>query len=272
MHFEEAYGKLLSAAFDQAGSDGNPIKILICTTPRTAGHSYCRVLKHFGLGLPTEYFQWQFALPLLRRWTGHDAIDVPALDRAAASYGRQLLARRSVNGVFAAKLFAGNLNFARNAIGQDDTRSFYVFLSRRNKVEQTVSLLAMLYTGQPFDGGDTLPGIPKLKTISQKAVIDTVRHIADSEVMWRNYLSTIDPMRVVDVVYEDFVASPYENVRATMRNWFPAHDLDKAAIEASARYQHDADMKRIIARQFGSLIRDLWRDMPGEPDRPLSAP
>ncbi|BCG95267.1 Stf0 family sulfotransferase [Mesorhizobium sp. 131-2-1] len=272
MHFEEAYSKLLSAAFDQAGPDGKPIKILICTTPRTAGHSYCQVLRHFGLGLPTEYFQWQFAVPLMRRWTGHEAIDIPALDHAAASYGRQLLARRAVNGVFAAKLFAGNLNFARRSIGQDDTSSFYVFLSRRNKVDQTVSLLSMLYTGQPFDGGDTLPGIPKLKTISQKAVIDTVRHIADCEVMWRNYLSTIDPMRVVDVAYEDFVASPYENVRATMRKLFPTRDLDKAAVEASGRYQHDAVMKTIIARQFGSLIRDLWRDMPGETDRPLSAP
>ena len=79
MHFDEAYSQLLSAAFDQAGQGGKPVKILICTTPRTAGHSYCRVLRHFGLGLPTEYFQWQFALPLMRRWTGHDAIDVGIL-------------------------------------------------------------------------------------------------------------------------------------------------------------------------------------------------
>ncbi|RWM16785.1 MAG: hypothetical protein EOR72_08790 [Mesorhizobium sp.] len=273
MHFEEAYSKLLSAAFDQAGQDGQPAKILICTTPRTAGHSYCRVLRHFGLGLPTEYFQWQFALPLMRRWTGHDAIDVPALGQAAASYGRQLLAKRSVNGVFAAKLFAGNLDFARRSIGEDDTGSFYVFLSRRNKVEQTVSLLSMLHTGQPFDGGETLPGIPKLKMISQRAVIETVRHIADCETVWRNYFSTIDATRVATVAYEDFVASPYENARATMRSWFPAHDLEKpAASEASGRYQNDAAMKTIIGRQFGGLIRELWRDMPSPTDRPLSAP
>ncbi|WP_143749661.1 hypothetical protein [Mesorhizobium sp. WSM3879] len=272
MHFEEAYSRLLSTAFDRHGSSSNPARVLICTTPRTAGHTYCMVMRHLGLGLPTEYFQWQFAVPLMRRWTDDDTIDVLALDRLAASYGRQLLDKRSVNGVFAAKLFVGNLNFARRAVGDDDANSFYVFLSRRNKFDQTVSLLSLLYTGQPFDGGETLPGIPALKTISQKAVLDTVRHIADCEVRWRSYLSRIDAARIVHVAYEDFVASPYDNVRATMRNWFPAHDLDIAPVAESRRYGNDAAVKTIIARQFGGLIRELWRDMPVGADQSPSAP
>ncbi|AZO70108.1 MAG: hypothetical protein E5V92_05960 [Mesorhizobium sp.] len=272
MHFEAAYSRLLSAAFDGPGSSRDPARVLICTTPRTAGHTYCMVMRHFGLGQPTEYFQWQFAVPLLRRWTGEDTIDHLALDRLAASYGRHLLEKRSVNGVFAAKLFLGNLDFAHRSIGRDSANSFYVFLSRRNKVDQTVSLLSMLYTGQPFDGAEMLPGIPKLQTISQKAVIDTVRHIADCEARWRSYLSTIDAARVVHVAYEDFVTDPYENVRATMRNWFPAHDLDRAAAAESRRYGNDTAVKTLVARQFGALIRDLWRDMPVAADRSPSAP
>lgn len=270
--FEEAYAKLVSADFDRDETAGNPARILICTTPRTAGHTYCQVMRHLGLGLPTEYFQWQYALPLMRRWSCDDSIDIAALDRAAASYGRHLLARRSVNGVFAAKLFLGNLDFANRAVGGSDVSSFYVFLFRRNKVDQTVSLLSMLHTGQPFDGGETLPGVPKLTTISQKAVIDTVRHIADCEAKWRSHLSTIDAARVARVAYEDFVARPYENVRATMRNWLPAQDLAPGSASASRRYSHDAGVKTIIARQFGGLIRELWRDMPVETDERPSAP
>ncbi|TPI43791.1 hypothetical protein FJ414_02970 [Mesorhizobium sp. B3-1-6] len=271
-HFDETYTRLLSADLDRDGAAENPYRILICTTPRTAGHTYCQVMRHFGLGLPTEYFQWQFAVPLMRRWTGDDTFDVPALDRGASSYGKHLLMRRSVEGVFAAKLFFGNLDFARLSIGEDDASSFYVFLSRRNKVDQTVSLLSMLHTGQPFDGGETLPGVPMLRTISQKAVIDTVRHIADSEAKWRSYLSTIDVTRVAHVAYEDFVVNPHDNVKATMRNWFPARNLRNDALAANGRYSNDASVKSIIARQFGGLIRQLWRDMPVEAEQSRSAP
>lgn len=263
-HFDKTYTRLLSADLDHDEVAEEPYRIMICTTPRTAGHTYCQVMRHFGLGLPTEYFQWQFAVPLMRRWVGDDTFDVAALDRAASSYGKHLLMRRSVDGVFAAKLFFGNLDFARRSIGEDDTNSFYVFLFRRNKVDQTVSLLSMLHTGQPFDGGETLPGVPMLRTISQKAVIDTVRHIADSEAKWRSYLSTIDVKRVAHVAYEDFVASPHDNVKATMRNWFPARNLRNDAPAANGRYSNDASIKPIIARQFGGLIRQLWRDMPVE--------
>ena len=82
----------------------------------------------------------------------------------------------------------------------------------------------------------------------------------------------VDAARVAHVAYEDFVASPYEVVRATMRNWFPARDLDESATTTSGRYSNDAGVKTIVARQFGGLIRDLWRDITVEADERRSAP
>ncbi len=272
MRFDDLYSNILSAAFDRDGPIGNPARVLICTTPRTAGHTYCRVLQQLGLGVPTEYFQWQYALPLMRRWLSNETIDRERLDRQAADYGHHLLAKRSVSDVFAAKLFHQNLDFANRSIGADTANSFYVFLFRRNKVEQTVSLLSVLYTGQPFDSDGALPGIPTLKTISEKAVGDMVLHIASSEARWRNYLATIDARRVAHVAYEDLVANPHDNVRATMRNWFPALDLDMNAAARGRRYRNDIAVKTIIARQFGGLIRELWRDMPDEASGRPSAP
>jgi len=271
MSFDDLYSKVLSSALDRDGPAENPAKILVCTTPRTAGHTYCQVLQQVGLGIPTEYFQWQYALPLMQRWSSDRTISRERLDREAADYGRHLLAKRSVGGVFAAKLFHQNLDFANRSIGPDDANSYYVFLFRRNKVEQTVSLLSVLYTGQPFDSDGVLPGIPTLKTISEKAVRDIVLHIASREASWRSYLAIIDPRRVAYVECEDFVASPYENARATMRNWFPTLELDASAAATGSRYRNDIAMKTIIVRQFGGLIRELWRDMPVETDQRPSA-
>ncbi|AZO54956.1 MULTISPECIES: Stf0 family sulfotransferase [unclassified Mesorhizobium] len=260
MHFDYLYSEYIAATYDRQSSTENPAKILICTTPRTAGHSYCQALQQFGLGIPTEYFQWQYALPLMRRWSADDTMDLEELNQQAPEYGRRLLAKRTENGVFAAKLFFENLPFARNSIGDDDGNSFYVFLSRRNKIDQTISLLSMLHTGQPFDGQETLSGIPTVSILTERVVNETAQYIFDSEVRWKNYLNTLERRRVAQVWYEDFIAGQQENASTTMSNWFPGFELKSKAISASARYAHDADFKIMIKRQFGDYLRRFWHD------------
>lgn len=260
MHFDDLYSEYISATYDRQSSTENPAKILICTTPRTAGHSYCQTLQQFGLGIPTEYFQWQYALPLTIRWSADNTIDLEKLNERAMAYGRQLLAKRTENGVFAAKIFFENLPFARNSIGNDDGNSFYVFLSRRNKVDQTISLLSMLHTGQPFDSRETLPGIPKVTILTERVARDTAQHIFDSEIRWKNYLNTLDQSRVAEVCYEDFIANQQENVSATMSNWFPGFELKSKAVSTGARYAHDAELKAMIKRQFGDYVARFWQD------------
>ncbi|RWB05344.1 MAG: hypothetical protein EOQ39_29720 [Mesorhizobium sp.] len=262
MHFDDLYSEYIAATYDRQSSAENPAKILVCTTPRTAGHSYCQVLQQFGLGIPTEYFQWQYALPLMRRWLADDTMGIEKLNEQAPVYGRHVLKRRTENGVFGAKIFFENLAFARGSIGEDDGNSFYVFLSRRNKVEQTISLLSMLHTGQPFDSQETLPGIPKVTILSERVVRDTAQYILDSEIRWKNYLNTIDRHRVAHVFSEDFIANQQENVSVTMSNWFPDFELKSKAISTSKRYAHDVELKTMIGRQFGDYIRRFWRNIP----------
>jgi len=260
MHFDDLYGKFVSAAFDRQSSVENPAKILVCTTPRTAGHSYCQVLQQFGLGMPTEYFQWQYALPLMRLWSADPTMDLEKLNQQAPTYGRHLLQKRTENGVFSAKLFFENLPFARSSIGDDDGKSFYIFLSRTNKVDQTISLLSMLHTGQPFDSEETVPGIPTAKVLSEKVVRDTAQYIFDSEIRWKNYLNTVDRRRVAHVFYEDFIADQQENASATLSTWFPGLALKSKAISTSKRYAHDVEFKTMIGRQFGGCIRRFWQE------------
>ena len=52
MQFDDLYSKFIAETYDRQSLVENPAKILVCTTPRTAGHSYCRILQQFGLGIP----------------------------------------------------------------------------------------------------------------------------------------------------------------------------------------------------------------------------
>ncbi|MEO5759235.1 MAG: Stf0 family sulfotransferase [Mesorhizobium sp.] len=260
MHFDNLYSEYMAATYDRQSSVENPTKILICTTPRTAGHAYCQILQQLGLGIPTEYFQWQYALPLMRRWSADHIKDLEELNEQAPAYGRHLMEKRTENGVFGAKIFFENLPFVRNSIGDDDGNSFYVFLSRRNKVDQTISLLSMLHTGQPFDSQETLPGIPTVTVLSEKIIRATAQHIFDSEIRWKNYLNTLDPRRVAHVCYEDFIANQQENASATMAHWFPGFELKSKAISTSKRYAHDVEFKTMIGRQFGDYLRRFWQE------------
>ena len=198
----------------------------------------------------------------MRRWSADDTMDFQKLNQQAPAYGRHLLAKRTENGDFSAKIFYENLPFARSTIGDDDGNSFYVFLSRRNKVDQTISLLSMLHTGQPFDSQETLPGIPTVTILSEKVVRDTAQYIFDSEIRWKNYLNTLDRHRVAHVCYEDFIANQLENASATMSNWFPGFELGSKAISTSKRYAHDVEFKNMIKRQFGDYLRRFWQNTP----------
>ncbi|WP_027056981.1 Stf0 family sulfotransferase [Mesorhizobium loti] len=260
MHFDDLYSEYVAATYDRQSSIENPAKILICTTPRTAGHSYCQVLQQFGLGIPTEYFQWLYALPLMRRWSADNTMDLETLNEQGPAYGRHLMEKRTENGVFSAKIFYENLPFARSSIGVDDDYSFYVFLSRRNKVDQTISLLSVLQTGQPFDSQETLPGIPRVTVLNERVVRDAAQHILNGEIRWKNYLNTVDKNRVAHVFYEDFIANQQENVSATMSNWLPGFELKSNDTSTSRRYAQGVDFKDMIGRQFGALIRRFWRD------------
>ncbi|WP_206523178.1 hypothetical protein, partial [Mesorhizobium sp. M7A.T.Ca.TU.009.02.1.1] len=202
----------------------------------------------------------QYDLPLMRRWSADDAMDLEKLNQQAPDYGRRLLAKRTENGIFAAKIFFENLPFARDSIGGDDDNSFYVFLSRRNKVDQTISLLSMLHTGQPFDSQETLPGIPTVTILTERVVRDTAQYIFDSEIRWKNYLNALDRRRVAEVCYEDFIANQQGNASTTMSYWFPGFELKSKTISASKRYAHDVEFKTMIKRQFGDYVRRFWQD------------
>ena len=258
MQLEILYSDAIAARNDAPPLTENPRKLILCTTPRTAGHYVCQILGQFGLGFPTEYFQWQYALPLMRRWSGDETTDLRQLSRLAASYGRHLLQNRIVNGVFSAKVFYENFDFMRRSLGDDDGTWLYVFLTRQNKVDQTISLLSMLHTGRPFDSEESLTGIPLITTFDEENIRNVALHISGSEANWHRIFSDIHKSRVVNINVEDIVSRPAETLSSTLGRWFPKIDFGSGMIPLGVKYKSDSEVKDRLKTEFGDYIRSLW--------------
>jgi LPS sulfotransferase NodH len=116
---------ILTEAFDthEAAVGERPRKLFICTTPRTAGHTFCHALRGRGWGVPTEYFHPDMALPLQRLWLASPPADWAVARGRADEYGQLLLTRRSPNRVFGAKIFPADVPYAQAAVGLDTQHS-----------------------------------------------------------------------------------------------------------------------------------------------------
>jgi LPS sulfotransferase NodH len=258
MRLEKLYSHAISPGNDAPPPGETPRKLMVCTTPRTAGHHLCQILAQFGLGFPTEYFQWQYALPLMQRWSGDEATDLRQLSRRAADYGNYLVQNRSVDGVFSAKLFYENLDFMRRSLGADDDAWLYIFLTRRNKVDQTISLLSMLHTGRPFDSQEVLTGIPRIATFDEENIRNVALFISASEANWQRMLSDIDKSRIVRVDFEDVISQPSKTLSSTVGRWFPDIDFGGKAMPSAGKYRSDSVVKERLNEEFGDYIRSLW--------------
>jgi LPS sulfotransferase NodH len=259
MRFDDLYHKIIASDCDQPPSLSDPRKIIVCTTPRTAGHSICQILRHVGLGMPTEYFQWQYALPLMRRWSADDKMDLDKLQRQAPVYGQYLLQKRSVDRVFSTKIFHENFEFMRRSIGEDNPSWVYVFLTRRNKTEQTISLLSMLLTGRPFGDDGVMRNVRQIEKVTRRAVENVAMYISASEANWKTKLALIDVDRVSTVYYEDFVSDPSKTLAAGIGGWFPDVDFSVRQGPGKGRYRTDKQIKIAIEDEFGDYIRSFWQ-------------
>jgi LPS sulfotransferase NodH len=182
------------------------------------------------------------------------------LSKRAAVYGNYLVQNRSVNGVFSAKLFYENLDFMRRSLGADDDAWLYIFLTRRNKVDQTISLLSMLHTGRPFDSEEVLNGIPRITRFDEDNIRNAALHISASEANWQGVFGDIDKSRIVRVDFEDIVSRPSETLSSTVGRWFPDIDFRGAALPSAGKYGMSTDVKERLKEEFGDYIRSLWGD------------
>jgi LPS sulfotransferase NodH len=221
--------QLTSDALDQPEFAGEPIKIFICSTPRSGSYMLCRYMVNAGLGVPHEYFNPIIMRQIAPRLGLADGVvglqwrhkslrdrlpfrlpDRVAEERFLAHYIARLVPRRCQRGVFAAKIhFDQYFKVLDNLPGR---RLFdgglFIHLFREDLLRQTVSRNFSYVTGRwGDDDAVTTAPMPQGDLLDPAGIERELRTLADEDREWRVLLanSGVAPM---SISYEQLCKNP----------------------------------------------------------------
>jgi LPS sulfotransferase NodH len=231
-------------------------KLIICASPRSAGHAFLEHLEASEMGRPAEYFQPDHALKVFREIVDKSCKDIQTVVQNAQAYGEALLLNRSCKDVFSVKIFAYHYHFMKEAIGEEN--SYFIFLKRRDLFSQVVSNVAIYQTKRPFDNKTEYPSIPR-RQANEESVKKIFQLIESENNYWQKFSKTIEEDKKCFVVTEDFLDRP-AHFMSLIANQFslPLPDSYVKNIPANkGRYLQDRGIKDEIIKNHGALIRDL---------------
>jgi LPS sulfotransferase NodH len=194
----------------------HPVSYLVCATPRTGSSLLCDLLTATGVaGRPDEYFTDNPRGALHDPTWMSDRRSLPTSEylQKLNEYGA------TENGVFGGKITAQQLLSLSRALpqderGQDTTAtalkdSFpnlkFIWMTRRNKVEQAVSLCRAVQTGAFISHNGAQP---KVRSRYSFALIDySLDQILLQDQIW-TYFFSANNIHPLTVTYEDLAAEP----------------------------------------------------------------
>src|SRR5215472_9959560 len=202
--------QLTSELLDQPEFTGTPVKIFICSTPRSGSYMLCRYMINAGLGVPHEYFNpiiMRQIAPRLGlggsvaglRWRHRglrDRLPGRLPDRIAeeaflAKYVAALVPRRCQRGIFAAKMhFDQYFKVLDNSVGRSLLDGgIFIHLFREDLLRQTISRNFSYITGRwgDDDAVTTVP-MPPGDLIKVSGIEREMATLAEEDREWRIFL------------------------------------------------------------------------------------
>jgi LPS sulfotransferase NodH len=205
---------------------------IICGTPRSGSTMLCRLLESSGCGRPESYF-WRASIREIA-----DDLGVTGGDDDPVDFSRRYLDAVRAEGragtdVFGLRVMFETLPELTERLGALFTeladaparferafgRPFYIYLSRRDKVAQAVSLYKALETGlwhRARDGSELERTAPHRDAVYDGAAIAAiVDELESHDSGWRRWFVDhgIAPLRLT---YEDMARDPRAGLRAVI--------------------------------------------------------
>ena len=148
-------------------------KLIICTTPRTAGHGLADHMRMAGWGVPMEYFWPETAVNLYQRWENKTYANFSEVMSNAVNYGNKLMQYRVNNRIFSVKVFPYNFHHLSQCI--DLKNAQYIFLEREDRFSQLISVLVTNITGRPFDSESSYESVRLVQALDTEIIKATLR-------------------------------------------------------------------------------------------------
>jgi LPS sulfotransferase NodH len=241
----------LGGIYDQPPQeDGAPRLLLVCTTPRSGSHRLGSALYSLGLGVPSEYFHPNTIAVLCARWGMANDPKAPGWHE---TYWREVVRRRTRNGILAVSFFGVQLGILKQLIGPAD-KPVFVHLYRRSMADQVASLLALYQTKMPYEGRATVANIPDISEISPRSIRILGQWLDLQNRKWRGFLADKPHLAVSS---EDFFDEPAAILRAILAQGeitVSPSRLEAAAelVRGSRAYPVNAAIKRRLLQDHAA--------------------
>jgi LPS sulfotransferase NodH len=291
--------QLTSEALDQPEFAGEPLRVFICSTPRSGSYMLCRYMVNAGLGVPHEYFNPLIMRQIAPRLGLADSVaglkwrpksrrdrlpfrmpDRIAEERFLADYIARLVPRRCQGGVFAAKMhFDQYFKVLDNPTGRKLLDGgLFIHLFREDLLRQAVSRNFSYVTGRWGDDDIvTTAPMPQGDLLDPAGIDRELRTLADEDREWRVLMakSGLSPM---SLSYEQLCKDPPAFVAAIgERLGIDPMTLRQGYSEPIAPARADEPglpSKREVARRYLESARSL-HGLPTAPEpqraRPIQA-
>ena len=248
-----------SAEFDLICKNpkNNVRKLIICTTPRTAGHGLADHMRMAGWGVPMEYFWPETAVNLYQRWNNKIYANFGEVMSNPSNYGNKLMQYRVSHGIFSVKIFPYNFHHLSQCIDLNNAQ--YIFLEREDRFSQLISILATNLTGRPFDSKFSYESVRMVETLDIETIKKTYQFLKHNNQTWGKFFSKLNSDNVIRITSESFVSSPCN----TLNHISTKFDLEidplyfTKNLSGGQRYRQDSDIKQKLINEYGTFIRDL---------------
>jgi LPS sulfotransferase NodH len=170
-------------------------KVFICSTQRTGSYLLCRAMIHHGIGVPHEYFHYLHAGIIGARFgiaglPNGQPLETDGVLRRA--YTSALLDRRTVNGIFAAKIqWTEYTRYLDNPEGHEMLRNaHFIYLYREDLLDQAISVHVAMQTGR-WGFGDLITTLPAAnpRFFDDDAINRYLERIARHDMQWRMFFA-----------------------------------------------------------------------------------
>jgi LPS sulfotransferase NodH/GT2 family glycosyltransferase len=219
-------------------------KVFICSTPRTGSYLLCRAMIHHGIGIPHEYFHALHAAIIGPR-VGIDALQNGWLLKTDAgarrAYIRELAHRRTVNGIFSAKVqWSEFAQFLNNPEGLELFQNgHFLYLYREDLLAQAISLHISYQTGRwGFDDLTTSEPRSEPNFFDNASINKYLEEISVHDMAWRRFFTRhrISPLTVS---YESLIA----DTGSVLRSMVEAFSLEVSSTDFAYTEERSADAR-----------------------------
>jgi LPS sulfotransferase NodH/GT2 family glycosyltransferase len=199
-------------------------KVFVCSTPRTGSYFLCRAMIHHGIGIPHEYFHFLHAATIGPR-VGINALRNGWLLKTDSgvrqAYIQEVMNRRTVNGIFSAKVQWWELaDFLNNPEGIELFQDgHFLYLYREDLLAQAISLHVSYQTGRwGFDDLVTSEPRSEPNFLDNASINKYLKEISAHDMNWRMFFARnrISPLAVS---YESLIADPGSVLRSMVESF-----------------------------------------------------